>query len=78
MGVIFLHEHPAYATSWQEQAMQSLVADSGVVTSVIDQCLYGCEGEQGSPVKKPTKFVTNSEEMAKQLCQRFLGNSEHQ
>ena len=47
----------------------------GVTTSVCDQCLYGCEAEDGEPIKKPTKFVTNSSEMAKQLCDRCLGRN---
>ena len=72
-GRYFLHEHPAYATSWQEKAVQELEAEPDVVTSVVDQCLYGCEDELGNPVKKPTRFLTNSAEMAKQLCQRCLG-----
>ena len=72
-GRYFLHEHPAYATSWQEAAMEKLVGEQGVYTSVIDQCLFGCEDELGAPVKKPTKFVTNSSELVKQLCQRCLG-----
>ena len=31
------------------------------------------EDEHGAPVKKPTKFLTNSSEMVKQLCQRCVG-----
>ena len=72
-GRYFLHEHPAYASSWQEDAMKELVAEPGVLTSTIDQCLYGSETDIGEPIKKPTKFVTNSAEMAKQLCERCLG-----
>ena len=72
-GRYFLHEHPAYATSWQEAAMKELEAESGVFISVIDQCLYGAEGPNGDPLKKPTKFITNSSEMIKQLSQRCLG-----
>ena len=74
-GRYFLHEHPAYATSWQEEAMQQLEKEMGVVTSVCDQCLYGCEAEDGSPIKKPTKFITNSVEISKQLCDRCLGRN---
>ena len=72
-GRYFLHEHPAYATSWQLEAMQRLMGEQGVTTSVADQCLYGCLAEGESPVKKPTRFVTNSEEIAKQLGDRCQG-----
>ena len=72
-GRYFLHEHPAYATSWQEDAMKDLLGESGAYTTIIDQCICGCETPEGDPVKKPTKFATNSEELAKQLDQRCMG-----
>ena len=72
-GRYFLHEHPAFASSWQEAKMQELEKEAGVCTSVIDQCLYGCETPQGEPIKKPTKWITNSAEIAKQLSRRCQG-----
>ena len=71
-GRYFLHEHPAYATSGQEDAMKSLVAEVGVETAVCDQCMYGSTSFDGSPVQKPTKFVTNAIELAKKLCKRCV------
>ena len=53
--------------------MKELEKEVGVTTSIIDQCLYGSETPDGDPIKKPTKFVTNSEEIAKQLSRRCLG-----
>ena len=41
-GRYFLHEHPAYATSWQEEAMRGLMGEQGVETATCDQCMYGC------------------------------------
>ena len=64
-GRYFLHENPGFASSWQAEAMQELEKEVGVRTSVIDQCLYGCETPAGEPIKKPTKLIINSEEIAK-------------
>ena len=50
-GRYFLHEHPAYATSWQEIAVKDLLAKAGVVTATCDQCRCGCTAEDGLPVK---------------------------
>ena len=72
-GFYFLHEYPAYASSWQEETMQSLLGESGVVRATCDRCLYGCESEGKEPLKKPTTFMTNSAEIARQLDQRCQG-----
>ena len=55
--------------------MQELEKESGVLTSVIDQCMYGSETPGSEPIKKPTRFITNSAEMIKQLSQRCLGKN---
>ena len=71
-GRYFVHEHPAYASSWQEETVQKLLDESGVTRATCDQCLYGCESG-GEPIKKPTTFMTNSDEIARQLDQRCKG-----
>ena len=72
-GRYFLHEHPAYASSWQEKAVQKIISEEGVVRGTCDQCLYGCESESKEPVKKPTTFMTNPIQIARQLEQRCKG-----
>ena len=72
-GRYFLHEHPAYATSWQEEAMRGLMGEQGVETATCDQCMYGCKSADGMPVKKPTMFLTNAPELAKRLRTRCKG-----
>ena len=72
-GRYFLHEHPAYASSWQEEVVQEIADMKGVVTATCDQCLYGCETQVKDPIKKPTTFMTNSEEIAQQLSRRCSG-----
>ena len=66
-GMYFVHEHPAYATSWQEECIRKLLDEPGVETATCDQCMYGCSAAAGGPVKKPTTFMTNAPELAKRL-----------
>ena len=43
-GRYFLHEHPAFATSWQEAVIQKTMSEPGVEIATCDQCQYGCAG----------------------------------
>ena len=72
-GRYFLHEHPAYASSWQTEIMESIMKDDGVTKVTCDQCQYGCADESGNPVKKPTSFMTNAPELAKEPTNRCSG-----
>ena len=40
-GRLFLHEHPANATSWQMEEVRKVATSSGVRVVVADQCMYG-------------------------------------
>eukprot|EP00973_Karenia_brevis_P017438 2393230-Karenia_brevis.AAC.1 len=69
-GRMFLHEHPARATSWALEEIQKLAEEKGVVIATADQCMYGLTtwGEkkgQRVAAMKPTKFMTNAVEVAK-------------
>ena len=72
-GRYFAHEHPAYATSWQEECMKKLLGEHGVETATCDQCMYGCAAADGTPVKKPTTFMTDAPDLAKRLRSRCDG-----
>ena len=72
-GRYFVHEHPAYATSWREEVIKNLLEEQGVVRATCDQCLYGCESEAKDPVKKPTTFMTKAPGVARELQQRCQG-----
>ena len=72
-GRYFLHEHPAYASSWQVEMMQKLMDEEGIETATCDQCLYGSADAEGAPIKKPTMFLTNAPELAKELRLRCSG-----
>ena len=61
-GNLFLLEHPAGATSCNEQVLRDLCSLDGVQSYVLDQCMYGLTSvdRQGkAPAKKPTRIVTN-------------------
>ena len=53
--------------------MKELMAEPDVETAVCDQCMYGGQSFDGSPVKKPTMFLTNAAELAKRLRTRCTG-----
>ena len=59
-GRFFVHEHPAGATSWARPSVLQVRALPGVREINFDQCRLGLRIE-GSPVKKTTKLLTNSE-----------------
>ncbi len=67
-GRYFLHEHPAYAESWGLKSVLKISALPGVDTVIGDQCQYGQQTtDTADPTKKPTKFMSNSEEVLKML-----------
>ena len=72
-GAYFLHEHPAGATSWELESVRALLARDGVERIVSDQCQLGQETENGDPIKKPSKFMTNSPCIAQALRKRCNG-----
>ena len=51
-GRYLLHKHPAYASAWQTDMMESM--DEGVGKATADQCQHACTDEHGNPAKKPT------------------------
>ena len=76
-GKYFLHEQPATAMSWKEEAIESIIkAHPSVHLVTADQCAYGlltpsaADPGQLAPAIKPTKCLTNSAIMAAQLTRR--------
>jgi hypothetical protein len=76
-GRFFLHEQPSHAGSWTEQCVQDLGEVSGVERVDSDQCQYGQEVSygryKGSPIKKPTGWMSNAPEVLNQLRKRCHG-----
>ena len=76
-GRYFLHEHPQWASSWDLDCVQRLVQLPGIRRTRGDQCQYGAEAPhgplKGSPVMKPTGFMSNSPEILKALSKKCSG-----
>ena len=72
-GRLFLHEHPAGASSWEETCIKGVLAKEGVETTITDQCQFGQRSREGDPVKKPTKWMSNCPEILEALSQRCRG-----
>ena len=72
-GLYFLHEHPEGASSWKEPSVQRLLHDYRVHECTGHMCQFGMTSiDRGgeAPVKKPTRFMTNSPCVANQLSRR--------
>ena len=73
-GRHFLHEHPAGATSWNDDWIKKLLNHPKVSAVVSDQCEYGrlTPDANGTPTpaKKPTRWMSSSPHMLKRLSKR--------
>ena len=82
-GDYFLFEHPGSADSWELPEMREFRGLEGVMTSVVDQCMYGLvthgavKGEL-LPAKKPTRFMSNSWYVLEELSHRCDKSHTHQ
>ena len=72
-GRYLIHEHPAGAMSWAEAEVKRICNMPGVEVAIGDQCMYEAADKDGDPIKKPTKFMTNSPCIAKALSLRCSG-----
>ena len=78
-GRYFIHEHPKWATSWQEGVMKGIAGMPEVGIAHCDQCQLGAEVRRGRyagrPILKPTGFMTNAAEVYKVLSVRCSGQN---
>ena len=82
-GRLFLHEHPQQASSWNEVCMRKFMSLAGVSWVDMHQCQLGQNDGQGNPVKKPTRWLSNSKHILEKLnvkcpgrggwCFQYLG-----
>ena len=72
-GRHFLHEHPGNATSWKVDCIMDMMAQEGVDRVVGDQCQYGQTDPHGSPLKKPTGWMSSSRHVLQSLSRRCSG-----
>ena len=75
-GRYFLFEHPLTSRAWDEPELRELMTLEGVYVCKTDLCQYGMH-VGGGPNKKPTMWITNSKEIAKQLQRRCNGAHTH-
>ena len=81
-GRIFLHEHPASASSRRLGKMQKLMRKPGVYEVVVDQCMFGLRaktpgGKAEGLARKRTRFITNSWWIAQELNRQCEGRHAH-
>ena len=76
-GKIFLFEHPLGSKAWSEESMEHIMQLPGVFVCRTDMCRYGMRVRDGLNLK-PTRWVTNSWEIAKELQRRCNGGHQHE
>ena len=76
-GLYFLHEHPLGANSWRLRGSKRLLGLPGVRRHSGDQCQYGAKVRKGklkgSPIRKPSGFMTNAPWLGAELSRRCRG-----
>ena len=77
-GRFFIHENPAHAKSWALPCVRKMMREVGVEIVEADQCMFGLKtwGRHKSQLmlaKKPTKFMTNSWLIGRELKRKFDG-----
>ncbi|CAK0877935.1 unnamed protein product [Prorocentrum cordatum] len=79
-GRLFLHEQPASSRSWRLWMIREIAEMAGAHYVECDQCAHGlwCTDAVGPAlVKKPTGWLTNSAEIARELTRRCPGCARH-
>ena len=67
-GRYFIHEHPAYATSWDEDCTRKIMELEGVGVILAHQCQHGMRDPRtGNPIKKPTRYMGNAPMVLQEL-----------
>ena len=82
-GRVFLHENPAHAKSWALPCIRRLMRELGVHVVEADQCMFGLKtwGDRKSQLmlaKKPTRFMTNSQVLGRELSRKCDKSHERQ
>ena len=83
-GKFFIHEYPASAMGWSEEPIGTLCKHSSIFLVKPDPCAYGIvtpsEADPAimAPALTPTKSLTNSEMMSRQLSNRCTKEHVHQ
>ena len=79
-GRFFAHEHPSTATSWSLPVVLEMLLKEDVDLVEVDMCDFGMKSvdDKGEGlVRKRTKILTNSQEVAKRVARRCAGGHRH-
>ena len=82
-GRYYLHEHPRGAASWKQECIVQLAAsDPNAQLVSTDMCQFGLmvkdrSGRVIGRAMKPTRWLTNSPAIAKELDRKCCGGHEH-
>ena len=75
----FVYEHPEGASSWELESVAKVQSMPGVQAVTFDQCMLGLVSPSGVPMRKRTKFLTNSSVVAEAFRGKMCDKShEHQ
>ena len=70
-GRYFLGENPVRSDLWKEPSISQLREHADTIETVCDAGAYGAESQDGWPIVKPHRWITNSEEVARNLTKRM-------
>ena len=81
-GRFFAHEHPSTATSWSLPEVLDMLLKEDVELVEVDMCSFGmkaadAEGVSEALVRKRTKVMTNSTEVARRIARKCSGDHVH-
>ena len=76
-GRYFLFEHPESARSWEEPSVQEVVRLEGVEKGGCDMCAHGMAVTSEGFNRKPTRIMSNSGRVLREVCLRCPGNHRH-
>ena len=79
-GRFFAHEHPSTATSWSMPEVLEMLIKEDVELVEVDMCDFGMKSEDAEGVglvRKRTKILTNSQEVARRVARKCDGGHRH-
>lgn len=77
-GRYYLLEHPSGASSWHLPSIEEARSMLGAYLVSFPQCQYGLKAPNGKPMRKLTRFLTNSRHVAEEFSKKKCTCAEHQ
>ena len=76
-GGFYILENPQKSRLWEEECMQELINKHNGFIKDIDGGAYGQSNQEGDPVRKTFRFVTNSKHVANLLDKRLTAEEKN-